>query len=83
MKCVVVYSRGTDGHRAEYNLLLEKELCGLGVVPEFVTRRSARLLTKTVFFTMIEEDLPMFLLCALAECHHWIVFSGGRMFSKE
>jgi hypothetical protein len=66
MKTVVVYSRGTDGHRADYNSLLEKEFHGLGVIPQFVTRRSARLLTKTVFFTMIEEDLPMFLLCALA-----------------
>ena len=66
MKSVFVYSCGTDGHRADYNLLLEKELRGLGVVPEFVTRRSARLLTKTVFFAMIEDDVPMFILCALA-----------------
>lgn len=66
MKKVVVYGTGVRGHRAEYYALLDAELRALGFVPEFTSEPRRLLAARRTFFAMIDENLALFVLCALA-----------------
>ena len=63
---LLIYSRGTHGHRREYDAVLEKELTTIGITPTFVDKPTTSLLKRDIFFVMIEEDLIVFIVCALA-----------------
>jgi glycosyltransferase involved in cell wall biosynthesis len=69
-----MYSRPLGGHREEYNVLFECEFRKLGYAPVFANRPSARLFNANVFFLVIDDDIILFIACALMS-----VFTGKRV----
>lgn len=65
MKKMLVYSRGTSGHRAEYNDVIRRELLRAGIEPTFVDRPGAVGWRQPILFAMLDEDLRTYVACAL------------------
>lgn len=65
---IFVHSRSIEGHHAEYNLLLEKELKSLGVTVVFWSHPIAAIAARRVFFSMIDGNWSSFILCVFLSC---------------
>ncbi len=74
MNRLVVYARALGGHRDEYKVLFERELRKMGYMPVLAARPSAKLFSANVFFLVIDDDIILFLACALAS-----VFTAKRV----